>query len=154
MWLVVKKGKEFKENLIINENQIKTITELKLRVTSIEETKGGSSGTNKYGSRWSSKTYKLFYNLREICEIELVDGEKVVCWIEGRLEKLDDVIKTWDFTKNKKIYIFNVEMDFLKGEGLEDKLSKEELEKISSILKNQQEEIDKKNKELDEKKSE
>ena len=37
MWLVVKKGKEFKETLFINENQIKTITEPKLRVTSIKQ---------------------------------------------------------------------------------------------------------------------
>ena len=52
MWLVVKKGKKFNEKLIINQNQIKLITEPKLRYTSIEEDRktlvnGGITGILK-----------------------------------------------------------------------------------------------------------
>tara|TARA_B100000900_G_C20041058_1_gene497991 strand:+ start:111 stop:239 length:129 start_codon:yes stop_codon:yes gene_type:complete len=42
----------------------------------------------------------------------------------------------------------------MEGETMEDVFSKEELENISSILKNPQEKIDRKNKELDKKNSE
>ena len=153
MWLIVKKGKMFKENLIINENQIKTITEPKLRVTSIEETKEDRSGVNKYGNPYSSTEYRLFYNLRNICEIELIDGKKVVCKIQGRFKNLDYVIKNWNFTKERKSYIFQESINDLKKERIEDKLGERELEKISFILKNPQKEIDRKNKELDKEES-
>ena len=154
MWLVVKKGKKFNEKLIINQNQIKLITEPKLRYTSIEEDRKTIQGRSKYDNDYNDTTYTIFYMLEQICEIELIDGKKIVCKIKGVLENLDNVIESWDFNKTSDPMIYSKTMDNLKNEKMKDVFSEEELERISSILKDPQKEIDRKNKELDEKESE
>ena len=125
-----------------------------MRVTSIQQKydyQSGRYGRHKDGSKYSETKHSLIYHQNMICEIELISGEKVVFQIKDKIDNIGDVIKNFDFTQKNQLYPveFQKTMNRLESETMEDVFSKEELENISSILKNPQEEIDRKNKEID-----